>query len=215
MTDRAELTGAREAALSRAHRRLVEKHLLAAEDDAVSVLLPGAGTMLYRARDDTSARELPLTGLEGTAALHGRVYALRSDAGALASLSTATSGALERSGEPVPIVFDEQARHVGDTWTPSDPSRLPRALAAGGNAGLVEGRFLILGVTPNRMIFNAELFEKCAGAYLLARGEAPQRKVHLVPFWVRWVAKRRLARDQAHAARCHAAGREAPELTAY
>jgi hypothetical protein len=215
MTSRAELTSARAAALARAHRRLLEKHLLQAEDDAVSVLLPGASAMLYRARDDQSARELPLTGLHGPPALHGRAYELRSDAGALASLGTATSAALARNAVHVPIVFDEQARHVGETWAPSDFSRLSQALSAGGNAGLVDGRFLILGVTPNRMIFNAELFEKCAGAYLLARGDAPGRKVHLVPAWVRWIAKRRLARDQARAARCHATGREAPELTAY
>lgn len=215
MTSRAELTSAREAGLSRAHRRLLDKHLLGAEDDAVSVRLPGAGTMLYRARSDTNTRELPLSGLHGVAALHGRAYERRPDAGALASISTAASAALERSGEHVPIVFDEQARHIGDTWPKADFSELPQALAAGGNAGLIDGRFLILGVTPSRMVFNAELFEKCAGAYLLARGEAPGRKVHLVPFWVRWIAKRRLARDQAHAARCHAAGREAPELTAY
>jgi hypothetical protein len=193
----------------------VEKHLLAADDDAVSVLLPGASTMLYRARADASARALPLAGLRGLPALHGRAYELRPDAGALASFGTATSAALARSREPVPIVFDEQARHVGETWRPAEFSRLARALANGGNAGLVDGRFLILGVTTNRMIFNAELFEKCAGAYLLARGREPGRKVHFVPFWVRWIAGRRLSRDQAQAARCHAAGREAPELTAY
>src|SRR5688572_28117373 len=119
MTSRAELTSAREAALTRAHRRLLEKHLLQAEDDAVSVLLPGAAAMLYRSRNDPSARELPFTGLHGVPALHGRAYELRPDAGALASLSTATSAALARNGVHVPIVFDEQARHVGETWPAS------------------------------------------------------------------------------------------------
>jgi hypothetical protein len=73
----------------------------------------------------------------------------------------------------------------------------------------------VLGVTPNRMVFNAELFEKSAHAYLLARGEGTGRHTHLVPWWVRLIAGRRLRRDQQNAARCHRAGNEAPELVAY
>jgi hypothetical protein len=201
--------------LERAHRRLLEKRLLSADDDAVSVLLPGRGRMLYRSRCDAAPRELPLTGLSGAAALHARVYRIRGDAGALASVSTATSAALAASGVHVPIVFDEQARHIGDAWLNATATELERALRGGANAGLVEGRLLVIGVTPSRMIFNAELFEKSAHAYLLARGEAPVRKTHLVPWWVRLIAGRRLRRDQSNAARCHAQGREAPELTAY
>jgi hypothetical protein len=210
-----ELSASLSPQLERAHRRLIEKHLLSADDDAVSVLLPGRGRMLYRARSDAALRELPLTGLSGTPALHGQVYQLRQDAGALASISTRASAALARSGVRVPIVFDEQARHIGETWRSTDALQLDRALTGGANAGPVDGRLLLLGVTPSRMIFNAELFEKCAHAYLLARGDAAARKTHLVPWWVRLIAGRRLRRDQANAARCHAAGREAPELVAY
>ncbi len=215
MSDPSELRSSLDAQLERAQRRLVDKRLLQTEDDAVSVLIPGRARMLFRARDDARGEELPLSGMGGIPGLHGRAYELRPDAGAIASASTATSAALSRSGTPVPVVFDEQARHLRATQPSTDPSGLAQALAAGSNAAVIEGRSLILGVTPNRMLFNAELFEKCARAYLLARGEPPVRQVHLVPFWVRWIAGRRLARDQANAARCHAAGREAPELTAY
>lgn len=215
MVSAPELFASLSPQLERAHRRLIEKRLLSADDDAVSVLLPGRARMLYRARTDAALRELPLTGLSGTPAVHGQAYALRSDAGALASISTATSAALARSGVHVPIVFDEQARHIGEAWPSSPAAQLAGALAGGSNAGLVDGRLLLLGVTPSRMIFNAELFEKCAHAYLLARGDAPGRKTHLVPWWVRLIAGRRLQRDQAKAARCHAAGQEAPELVAY
>jgi hypothetical protein len=201
--------------LERAHRRLIEKRLLNAADDAVSVLLPGRARMLYRARDEPALRDLPLSGLSGTEALHGQVYGLRQDAGALASISTSTSAALARSGVRVPIVFDEQARHIGETWPNTDAAHLGRVLAGGANAGPVDGKLLLIGVTPSRMIFNAELFEKCAHAYLLARGDAPGRKTHLVPWWVCLIAGRRLRRDQRNAALCHAAGREAPELVAY
>jgi hypothetical protein len=204
-----------EPELERAHRRLSEKRLLNAADDAVSVLVPGGQCMLFRARDDAALRELPLTGLSGTAALHGQVYGLRPDAGALASISTATSAALAASNVRVPIVFDEQARHIGEAWRSAEVTRLADAVAGGANAGLVGAKLLLIGVTPSRMIFNAELFEKCAHAYLLARGDAPGRKTHLVPWWVCLIAGRRLRRDQANAARCHAAGRKAPELVAY
>lgn len=215
MTHATELIAACRARLERAHRRLLEKHLLNAEDDAVSARIPGAERMLYRARDDAETRELPLAGLTGLPALHARSYALRADAGALASLTTAASAALAASGVHVPIVFDEQARHIGESWSKTSSAELGAALAAGSNAGLMDGRLLFLGVTPSRMVFNAELFEKCALAYLLARGESPGRRVHLVPFWVRLIAGHRLRRDCANAARCHAAGREAPELLAY
>jgi len=201
--------------LERAHRRLSEKQLLSADDDAVSVLLPGRGRMLYRARSDAELRELPLSGLSGMPALHGQVYGLRPDAGALASISTKTSTVLARSGVRVPIVFDEQARHIGEAWPSTDALHLAGALAGGANAGPVDGRLLLLGVTPSRMIFNAELFEKCAHAYLLARGDAARRKTYLVPWWVRLIAGRRLLRDEANVARCHAAGQTAPELVAY
>jgi hypothetical protein len=215
MASAEELSASLLPQLGRAHRRLIEKQLLSADDDAVSVLVPGRGRMLYRARSDAAEQELPLTGNSGTAALHGQVYRLRADAGALASVSTRTSAALARGGVRVPIVFDEQARHIGEAWPCSTEPQLAGALAAGANAGVIDGRLLLLGVTPSRMIFNAELFEKCAHAYLLARGSAPPRKTHLVPWWVCLIAGRRLRRDQAIAARCHAAGREAPELVAY
>jgi hypothetical protein len=215
MASASESLTALRAQLERAHRRLSEKQLLNADDDAVSVLLPGHERMLFRARSDAALRELPLTGLSQAAALHGLVYRVRRDAGALASISTPTSAALAQSGVHVPIVFDEQARHIGEAWPSTGAKHLTRALAGGSNAGLVDGRLLLLGVTPSRMVFNAELFEKCAHAYLLARGDAPGRKTHLVPWWVRLIAGRRLRRDQAKAARCHAAGHEAPELVAY
>jgi len=215
MTTTNELTATRQTELSRAHRRLIDKHLLNAEDDAVSVLIPGARRMLYRARDDAEARHLAFSGLTGLPALHARSYELRPDAGALASVTTPAGSALAESGVHVPIVFDEQARHVGETWSNVSSTQLATALATGSNAGLLDGRLLLLGVTPSRMVFNAELFEKCARAYLLARGAASGRTIHLVPFWVRLIARHRLRRDQANAARCHAAGREAPELIAY
>lgn len=203
------------AELERAHRRLSGKGLLSAGDDAVSVLLPGTGTMLYRSLGDERARELAFTSASGPAALHAQVYRLRPDAGAVATASTPSSATLAQRGGRVPIVFDEQARHIGEAWPSTRASELTSALAGGANAGAVDGRWLVLGVTPSRMIFNVELFEKSAHAFLLARGDGPGRKTHRVPWWVCWIAGRRLRRDQARAARCHREGRPSPELIAY
>lgn len=199
----------------RAHQRLTEKGLLSAPDDAISVLLPGRELMLFRARSDAALRELSLTGLHGLPELHGAAYRLRPDAGALASLSTDSAAALARGAEQIPVVFDEQARHIGEAFSAASSAGLPQALRDAGNAGIVGGRLLVLGVTPSRMIYNAELFEKSARAFLIARGSAQARRIHRIPWWVRLIAGRRLRRDQAQAARCHAAGREAPELKAY
>lgn len=202
--------------LSRVHRRLVDKHLLLDEEDAVSVLLPGSGRMLFRATAEATWRELPLTEAAGIPGLHAQTYRLRPDAGALASISTQTSRALAQSGLELPIVFDEQARHIGKAWQNVPLRDLEKMVSGGANAGPVDGRLLVIGVTPNRMVFNAELFEKCTRAYLLARGQAaPGRKTLRIPWWVCLIARRRLRRDQAAAARHHAAGEPAPELTAY
>lgn len=211
----AGLAASRLEQLERVRRRLLDKHLLTAADDAVSALLPGTGRMLLWRKTDQNPRELPLAEQSGIAALHGHAYRLRGDIGAIASASTATSAELWRRYVRVPIVFDEQARHIGEAWTGVPAGQLPAALAGGANAGVVDARFLVLGVTPNRMVFNTELFEKSAHAYLLARGESPERRTYLVPWWVRLIAGRRLRRDQQNAARRHAAGNEAEELVAY
>ncbi len=209
MTDAPSLAGQ----LERAHQRLRDKGLLGDANDAVSVRLPGTGLMLYRAHRDEAPRELAIGGAEGFAELHARAYRLRADAGAIASVSTRSSAALSAPGGHVPPVFDEQARHIGDAWPSAPSSALSEALGTGANAGAIDGRWLVLGVTPSRMVFNAELFEKSSRAYLLARGDG--RRIHRVPWWVCWIAGRRLRRDQRNAARHHEAGRPSPELIAY
>jgi len=66
---------------------------------------------------------------------------------------------------------------------------------------------LCLGMTLERLVFNAELLEKCAQAYLLAR--ATGLAVRRIPWLVRLVATGRLRRDQRRAAASYARG-EAP-----
>ena len=53
-------------------------------------------------------------------------------------------------------------------------------------------------MTAMRLALNAELFEKCAKAYVLA--VAGGGRVRALPCIVRWVANRRLGKDQQRAA---------------
>jgi hypothetical protein len=135
----AELAASRLQQLERVRRRLLDKRLLKAEDDAVSALLPGRGRMLFWGKNDERAREIPLAGEAGCAALHGQVYRLRPDIGAVASVSTVTSSELWRRYLRVPIVFDEQARHIGEAWAGVPATQLATVLAGGANAGVVDG----------------------------------------------------------------------------
>ncbi|WJN60167.1 hypothetical protein [Pseudomonas sp. SO81] len=199
--------------LLQASQRLAAKGLFNDAGDSLSLLLPGSGRILLQVYGE-APREVELGhGDAGVAGMHAWLYRLRGDIGAAALLSPRWSLQLQQLGEAMPSVFDEQARHIGRSWAPASSEQLPKQLASGGNAGPLDGRLLALGVTRNRMLFNAELFEKCAMAYVLARlgGERVKR----VPWWVRLIAGRRLRQDQARAASSHAAGQQAAELGAY
>ena len=200
------------AELLSAAERLAAKGLFN-DGDSLSLLLPGSGRLLLLIHGQ-APREVELNDAsDGTAGLHAQLYRLRGDVGAAALLSPRWSLQLAALNEAMPSVFDEQARHIGPSWAPASAAQLPALLAAGGNAGPLGDRLLALGVTRNRMLFNAELFEKCAMAYVLARlGGGAVKKV---PWWVRLIAGRRLRQDQARATASHAAGQQAAELGAY
>lgn len=78
-----------------------------------------------------------------------------------------------------------------------DEAAAPPALEGLGNAALVDGHMVCLGTTATRLGLNAELVEKCAKAYVLA--VAGGGRVRPLPWIVRLVANRRLAKDQERA----------------
>ena len=199
--------------LLQAATRLTSKGFFQQSGDSLSVLQPGGGQMLLLAPGGAVQQVALERPTDNLSRLHAEVYRLRGDVGAVATLSPRWSLQLGELGEAMPAVFDEQARHIGRSWAPGTAQQLPVLLAAGGNAGLVDGHLLALGVTRNRMLFNAELFEKCAMAYVLARLGGD--RVKQVPWWVRLIAGRRLRQDQANAAASHALGQRSAELGAY
>ncbi|MCU1717377.1 hypothetical protein [Pseudomonas sp. 5P_3.1_Bac2] len=130
--------------------------------------------------------------------LHGQIYQARRDVCAIAcGTGDYTRYLLELCGD-LPVLFDEQARHLGALIEVREgPLALRQQLQSGTNVLLVGSQLLVLGMTGQRLLFNAELFEKCAQAYVLAA--ATGRPVKRLPWWVRWIAGRRLQRDQRNA----------------
>ena len=69
----------------------------------------------------------------------------------------------------------------------------------GANAAIIGERLLSLGMTCDRLLFNSELDEKCAQAYVIAR--TCDRRISRIPLWVRLIANHRLLKDEAVASR--------------
>ena len=202
-------------------QRLKTKKFFHRDIDLISVLLPGESALLFVTPQGLPTRlafseqpdsRLPI-GVQQRLRFHIGIYQSRSDAGTIAHLSPYWCGALSNLPEVMPTVFDEPARHIGRSWRLKRNNDVVHVVAKSGNAGTVDDQLLVIGVTQNRMVFNAELFEKCAMAYTLARMSG--QKVSRVPWWVRLIAGNRLKSDMKKAAQRHMAGQEAEELKAY
>jgi ribulose-5-phosphate 4-epimerase/fuculose-1-phosphate aldolase len=190
------------AHLQAARERLVAKGLLQ-DGDSLSCLLPADGGVLSLVQGSDGA-QAPI--------LHRQLYAARLDAGAALLARLPWASALAHSGETMPGVFDEQLRHLG-AQVRAVETVSTAALADGANAYLTPEGVLCIGMTLERLVFNAELLEKCAKAFVLARVGGQQ--VRKIPWLVRWIATGRLRRDQRSAAEHHARGEEAPRTAGY
>jgi ribulose-5-phosphate 4-epimerase/fuculose-1-phosphate aldolase len=205
-------------------RRLAEKGFLNSSSDSMSVRIPGTDEMVlvsglddWREVERVAMRTQCFTSEEPVAALHGSIYLERHDAGAIAVSSPKGVEFLARSGGNLPPLFDEQVRHIGlPSWRSLDEKHLSRerireTFSRGANAALLSERLLCIGMTCERVVFNSELLEKCAQAYVIAKASGTRPRV--VPFWVRMIANRRLLNDERNAAKCFLNG-QFPEGTA-
>jgi hypothetical protein len=68
-------------------------------------------------------------------------------------------------------------------------------------------------MTCDRVLFNTELYEKCAQAYVIAK--ASDRRISLIPPWVRLIANRRLLKDEESASASYRDGRIPEGINAY
>ena len=215
------MTKLREAAL-----RLRAKGLLQA-GDTLSLRVAGADQFLLLAAtddDDPLIRLLPLpvAGIGATEqgtppSQHLGVYQTRPDVGSVLLNRQPWAAALHELGRDMPGIFDEQIRHLGrsvallDDGADTPASRA--LLRSGANAFVMPGQVLCLGMIPERTVFNAELLEKCAKAYVLA--SCADLPVGRIPWLVRWIANGRLMKDERRAAAQYAAGQTPALSSAY
>jgi ribulose-5-phosphate 4-epimerase/fuculose-1-phosphate aldolase len=206
--------------LQAARQRLSSKGLLQA-GDSLSLRLPGAAACLFALESaDVGHSAFVRLAFDAPAAStaaeqHRLIYLARADVGAVLLSRQRWAVALPAAGGTLPGVFDEQLRHLGaqvsQIPTPQTLEQTRMSLAGGANAFGLGAQVLCLGMTLERLVFNAELLEKCAQAYLLAR--AGGLSVRRIPWLVRLIATGRLRRDQRRAAASYARG-EAPARVA-
>ena len=195
--------------IAEALARIAAKGLGGESDVLFSVRIPGENAMAV-----STGAGAEIVTLDSTSMLHAAVYRLRGDAGAILTAMQPWASRLEQLSAPMPAIFDEQVRQLGQ--------RVERLQAAGAklsNAGvsalkrgacafLAPDGVITIGFNPERAILNAELLEKCAKAYILA--SLTGCKVGTIPWLVRYIASGRLRKDQARAAESYARG-EVPQ----
>jgi len=194
--------------------RLQAKQLLASQHASLSLRVPAGDAMWFGLASDTAPQRMPLRAASGEAQLHAAAYGARADVGAIALGGAEFGRCLADFDDAMPQAFDEQARHLGPTGPAAVAVReVAPALRRGGNVLLVQGRPMCLGMTATRLALNAELFEKCAKAYVLA--VAGGGRVRPLPWIVRLVANRRLYKDEQRATQRFAQGLLPEETKGY
>ncbi len=196
--------------------RLTEKGLFGRKGDVLSMRVPGTEELVWLQGADAVAESTLLSDAGGEALVHAAVYQKRADAGAVLLSTTDWSEQLSVLQRSVPVLFDEQARHIGRMAEPvaaGETAALLEAVKDGSNVALYGVQCLRIGMTRDRIAFNAELFEKCAMAFVIAVSSG--QKLSTVPAWVRYIAGARLRKDQKRAQESYALGRIPQGMNAY
>lgn len=175
-------------------RRLSVKRLLGGPAPSLSLRIPGTAAMWFGTATDAEPQRLAVDG-DG---LHAAAYAERHDVCAVATGGGDFGLRLADFGGTLAGVFDEQVRHLGAMPSPvCGTAGLAHALRGGTNVLMLDGHPLVLGMTGARLALNAELFEKCAKACVLAM--AAGGRIKPLPWIVRHVANGRLMKDEQRA----------------
>jgi ribulose-5-phosphate 4-epimerase/fuculose-1-phosphate aldolase len=206
--------------------RLASKGFLHAPADSFSLRVPGKTAMAlvseikdWRNLSVVDVRVVPFSVKDDSSRLHSYIYEQRGDVGAVAVSSPRGARLLAIRRDRLPPIFDEQVRHIGTSaGSLADEEairqgKLWQSFDKGGNAALLGEQLVCLGMTRDRALFNTELYEKCARAYVIAK--ACDRRISHVPFWVRLIANRRLLKDEAVARTSYSEGRIPEAINAY
>lgn len=158
-------------------------------------------------RDVPNAFEwLDLTGRPND--LHHQIYQARPDVGAIAAGRFTWCSWLSRSDLTMPSIFDEQVRHLGveakRIGMSSTQGGEITALSNGANAYCMDDLALCFGMGLERLLLNIEILEKCAECYVLAQSTGA--RVRQIPWLIRFIANRRLRKDEKQAAALHLRG---------
>ncbi len=198
--------------LTDAANRLRNKGLFVPGNDSLSMRIPGTNEFLLARGDNDDLETIPFD----ADSLHATIYQRRDDAGAVLIGTTRWSIAIGAIGISPPMMYDEQARHIGKVppvVSPSDQAGLKRAIEAGSNIIYCGDQCIRIGMTRDRVVFNAELFEKCAMAFVVAHSSGGTIKK--IPAWVQYIAGGRLRKDQKRAAESYASGKIPEGMNAY
>ena len=201
-----------ESQITDAAARLRSKGLFVSGNDSLSMRVPGTDEFVLLRTADDQIETLRFD----TDSPHAMVYQSRPDAGAVLVGTTRWSIAIAAIGNAPPTMYDEQARHIGSIpqlVRDSDSDGLKRAIETGSNIVFYGNQCVRIGMTRDRVVFNAELFEKCAMAFVVARscGQPTKR----IPGWVRYIAGGRLKKDQKRAAESYSHGQIPEGMNAY
>jgi L-ribulose-5-phosphate 4-epimerase len=200
-------------------RRMVEKGFLIGIGGNVSVRIPGENRMaitpsgydyLKMVLDDVCILDWKMTMVEGRMApsvesgMHAGIYGSRPDVNVIIHTHQVSASAVALTNRSIPSLFDEQVRYLGRSidlvpyglsGTEKLKNNIVSKLSNNCNAYIMKNHgALTLGSTPDRAMLNVELFEKCAGAFLLAyyTGERLTR----IPTSVREILFSKLLKDQ-------------------
>jgi ribulose-5-phosphate 4-epimerase/fuculose-1-phosphate aldolase len=206
--------------------RLAVKGFLNTPEDSFSMRIPCRVEMIlisgindWRRIDFSDLRTVSFSDRSGRAELHAPIYQERGDVGAITISSPKGVRLLANSGSALPPVFDEQVRHIGSSGGSLESEQgergclLRKNFKKGSNAALRGEQLVCLGMTRDRVLFNTELYEKCAQAYVIAN--ASNTRISRIPLWVRMIANRRLLKDERVASASYLEGRIPEGVTAY
>ncbi len=187
---------------------------LAASRLAAKGLLQSGDMMSMRVPDENATVSVHTDGsfsrseIEASGTTHARIYAARSDIGAVLQFDLIWTRAMHEMRATMPSVFDEQMIRLGRSvpclGISSDDDLLIPAIAGQNNAFVCNDTTFCFGTGLERLLLNAELLEKCAKAFVLAR--ASGQPVHEIPIAEQDMAAGRLKNEEDAAAARHRQG---------
>ena len=210
--------------VTQALARIVAKGLAADSPARFSVRIPGRNAMAT-GNAQANLAEIAIIPLdqpgvsEPALTMHAAVYRIRGDAGAILTAQQPWASRLALLTDPMPAVFDEQARQLGrriDRLSQKGPQLTAAGatrLKRGAHAFELDEGVLTIGFTAERAVLNAELLEKCAKAYLLAC--LTGHRIGRIPWLVRYIAVGRLRKDQRRASESYARGEMPGSFSTY